>query len=148
MHREPPPPNRRPLAQGLGHPNDLPTRLPPQAVTSFAGVDYHLSLARLLQGERVVELGCGSGMDVLADATQVGPAGAVTACRHHNQSSSPKQSACAARAVQTNPAYRFASERAQLTSRKYAAHSVSLLVRKPASGSRPTNPTTTEEISK
>jgi hypothetical protein len=96
MYREPPPPNRRPLAQGLGHPNDLPTRLPPQAVNSFAGVDYHLSLARLLQGERVVELGCGSGMDVLADATQVGPAGAVTACRHHNQSSSPKQSACAA----------------------------------------------------
>jgi hypothetical protein len=52
------------------------------------------------------------------------------------------------RAVQTNPAYRFASERAQRTSRKYAAHSVSLLALKPASGSRPTNPTTTEEISK
>jgi SAM-dependent methyltransferase len=52
------------------------------------------------------------------------------------------------RALQTNPAYRFASERAQRTSRKYAAHSVSLVALRPASGSRPTNPTTTEEISK
>jgi len=71
-------PTERPLAQGLGYPNDLLTRLPAQAVNSFAGVGYHLGVARLLQGERVLDLGGDSGMDVFAAATQVGPAGAVT----------------------------------------------------------------------
>jgi arsenite methyltransferase len=239
-------PTERPLAQGLGYPKDLLTRLPAQAVNSFAGVGYHLGVARLLQGERVLDLGGDSGMDVFAAATQVGPAGAVTGVditleqlakaerlrrgQHArflrarieelpfddgsvdavipngvvNLSADKRRvfaeaarvlrpggrlaladivtereiatptarqaelwAACIAdasqidryleniwaaglqlRAVQTNPAYRFASERAQRTSRKYAAHSVSLLALKPASGSRPTNPTTTEEISK
>lgn len=71
-------PTERPLAQGLGYPNDLLTRLPGQAVNSFAGVGYHLGVARLLQGEPVLDLGSDSGMDVFAAATQVGPAGAVT----------------------------------------------------------------------
>ena len=71
-------PTGRPLAQALGYPADLLARLPAQAVNSFAGLGYHLGLARLLQGERVLDLGSGSGMDVFAAATQVGPAGAVT----------------------------------------------------------------------
>ena len=71
-------PTGRPLAEALGYPADLLTRLPAQAVNSFAGVGYHLGLARLLQGERVLDLGSGSGMDVFAAATQVGPAGSVT----------------------------------------------------------------------
>ena len=71
-------PTERPLAEGLGYPDDLLTRLPAQAVNSFAGVGYHLGVARLLQGERVLDLGGDSGMDVFAAATQVGPAGAVT----------------------------------------------------------------------
>jgi arsenite methyltransferase len=41
-------------------------------------VGYHLGLARLLPGERVLDLGSGSGMDVFAAAAQVGPAGSVT----------------------------------------------------------------------
>jgi SAM-dependent methyltransferase len=45
--------------------------------------------------------------------------------------------------VQHNPAYVFTSERAQRTSEKYGAHSVSLLALKPA-----TNTTTTLEVSK
>jgi arsenite methyltransferase len=35
------------------------------------------------------------------------------------------------RVLQNNPSYRFTSERAQKTSRKYGAHSVSLLAVKP-----------------
>ena len=68
----------RPLAEALGYPADLLDRLPAQAVDSFAGVGYHLELARVLPGERVLDLGSGSGIDAFAAATQVGPAGSVT----------------------------------------------------------------------
>jgi SAM-dependent methyltransferase len=68
----------RPVAEALGYPADLLDRLPAQAVNSFAGVGYHFNLARLLPGEHVLDLGSGSGMDVLAAAIQVGPGGAVT----------------------------------------------------------------------
>ena len=71
-------PTGRPLAEALGYPAEMLARLPAQAVNSFAGVGYHLGLARLLPGERVLDLGSGSGMDVFAAATQVGPAGSVT----------------------------------------------------------------------
>lgn len=71
-------PTGRPLAEALGYPAKLLDRLPAQAVNSFAGVGYHLGLARLLQGERVLDLGSGSGMDVFAAATQVTPGGSVT----------------------------------------------------------------------
>ena len=71
-------PTGRPLAETLGYPADLLGRLPAHAVNSFAGVGYHLGLARLLPGERVLDLGSGSGMDVFAAATQVGPGGSVT----------------------------------------------------------------------
>jgi len=66
------------LAEALGYPGDLLDRVPAQAVNSFAGVGYHLGLARLLPGERVLDLGSGSGMDVFAAAAQVGPRGSVT----------------------------------------------------------------------
>ena len=71
-------PTGRPLAEALGYPADLLDRLPAGAVSSFAGVGYHLGLARLLPGERVLDLGSGSGMDVFAAAAQVGPGGSVT----------------------------------------------------------------------
>jgi arsenite methyltransferase len=71
-------PTGRPLAETLGYPVDLLDRLPAQAVNSFAGVGYHLGLARLIRGERVLDLGSGSGMDVFAAAVQVGPEGSVT----------------------------------------------------------------------
>jgi arsenite methyltransferase len=71
-------PTGRPLAEALGYPDDLPGRVPPQAVSSLAGVGCHLGLACLLPGERVLDLGSGSGIDVFAAAVQVGPAGSVT----------------------------------------------------------------------
>ena len=57
---------------------DLLALLPAEAVNSFAGLGYHAGLARLLPGERVLDLGSGSGMDAFAAATQIGPAGSVT----------------------------------------------------------------------
>ncbi|MGZ6637854.1 MAG: methyltransferase domain-containing protein [Solirubrobacteraceae bacterium] len=71
-------PTGRPLAEELGYPAGLLDRLPAGAVSSFAGVGYHLDLAGLLAGERVLDLGSGSGMDVFAAALQVGPGGSVT----------------------------------------------------------------------
>ena len=51
--------------------------LPPRAVRSFAGVANPVELAPLQPGERVVDLGCGAGFDVLLAARAVGAAGAV-----------------------------------------------------------------------
>lgn len=71
-------PTGRPLAEALGYPAGLLDRLPAAAVSSFAGVGYHFNLARLVPGERVLDLGSGSGMDSFAAAVQVGPHGSVT----------------------------------------------------------------------
>jgi ubiquinone/menaquinone biosynthesis C-methylase UbiE len=214
-------------------------------VSSFAGVGYHLGLARLLPGDHVLDLGSGSGMDVFAAAAQVGPRGAVTGvditpeqlakserlrradnvnfrrarieelpfdngsfdavisngvinlsadkCRVFAEAArvlrpggrlvladivTERQvaartacqadlwAACIAGAsqvalylqdiaaadlelqlVQANPGYRFASERAQRTSAKYGAHSVSLLALKPSTSSHHPDPTKTQEVS-
>ena len=42
--------------------DELLDRLPARAVSSFAGVGYHLGLASLVAGERALDLGSGSGM--------------------------------------------------------------------------------------
>jgi arsenite methyltransferase len=223
----------RGLAEALGYPANLLDRLPAGAVSSFAGVGYHLGLANLAAGEGVLDLGSGSGMDVFAAAVAVGPQGSVTGVditpeqlvkaerlrrdehvtfRHARIEETPfdaasfdvvisngvvnlsadkpavfaeaarvlrpggrlaladivTRSAIAARTtgqpdlwaaciagagqrdrylqdiaaaglelrtVRTNPAYRFASERAQRTSDKYGAHTIELLAVKRIEGS-------------
>jgi arsenite methyltransferase len=67
----------RPLALRLGYPSDLLDAIPAEALASFAGVGYHLDLAALAPGDRVLDLGSGSGTDVFCAATQVGPSGRV-----------------------------------------------------------------------
>jgi arsenite methyltransferase len=67
----------RGLAEKLGYdPADL-ERVPPEAVASFAGVGYHFGLAGLQEGETVLDLGSGSGMDSFLAAFRVGPRGRV-----------------------------------------------------------------------
>ena len=68
----------RDLARRLGYPPGELDRLPPEAVESFAGVGYHLGLAAISPGERVLDLGGGSGTDLFLAARQAGPAGRVT----------------------------------------------------------------------
>ena len=67
----------RPVADAVGYPAALLDRLPAGSVASFAGVGYHLDLAELQSGERVLDLGSGSGMDAFAAAVLVGPDGTV-----------------------------------------------------------------------
>jgi SAM-dependent methyltransferase len=67
----------RALAERLGYESAALDRVPVEAIESFAGVGYHLGLARLAAGEQVVDLGSGSGMDAFLAAQQVGSNGEV-----------------------------------------------------------------------
>lgn len=67
----------RDLAERLGYPSEVLDQIPGKAVESFAGVGYYFDLAELRDGERVVDLGSGSGTDVFFAATRVGGAGEV-----------------------------------------------------------------------
>jgi len=67
----------RGLARRLGYPEDDLDQVPSEAIESFAGVGYHLGLAEIVAGERVVDLGSGSGMDAFIAALRAGSTGEV-----------------------------------------------------------------------
>jgi arsenite methyltransferase len=67
----------RRLAERLGYPSDVLDRIPDAASESFAGVGYFFDLAALKEGESVIDLGSGSGMDAFFSAEHVGPLGKV-----------------------------------------------------------------------
>jgi ubiquinone/menaquinone biosynthesis C-methylase UbiE len=67
----------RALAERLGYsPADLDL-VPAEAIESFAGVGYHFALAELRDGESVLDLGSGSGLDTFIAALKVGTSGRV-----------------------------------------------------------------------
>ncbi|HZJ04335.1 MAG TPA: methyltransferase domain-containing protein [Nocardioidaceae bacterium] len=68
----------RGLALRLGYDATQLASVPSQAVDSFAGVGHFFDLADLQPGERVVDLGSGSGMDAFYAAGLVGATGRVT----------------------------------------------------------------------
>jgi arsenite methyltransferase len=67
----------RALALRLGYPASLLACVPEAALASFAGVGYHLGLAALQPGERVLDLGSGSGTDAFCAAASLGGGGRV-----------------------------------------------------------------------
>jgi arsenite methyltransferase len=67
----------RGLAEHLGYPSAGLDAVPAPTVDSFAGVGYFLDLAALTPGERVLDLGSGSGMDSFLAANACGPIGSV-----------------------------------------------------------------------
>lgn len=67
----------RALAERLGYPPVQLDAIPGQAIDSFAGVGYYFDLAALQPGERVVDLGSGSGTDSFVAALEVGASGRV-----------------------------------------------------------------------
>lgn len=67
----------RPLAQLLGYREEWLLVLPEPAIASFAGTGNPFIAGQLMPGERVVDVGCGGGIDSLIAATMVGPEGRV-----------------------------------------------------------------------
>jgi len=65
------------LAERLGYPADLLDILPPAAVEAFAGVSNLAVSAELPADARVLDLGCGAGLDSLILAGRVGSTGRV-----------------------------------------------------------------------
>lgn len=67
----------RPLARMLGYQDDDLDQLPASVVESFAGTGNPFLFGELGEGEKVVDVGSGAGVDCLIAARQVGPAGHV-----------------------------------------------------------------------
>lgn len=67
----------RSLAERLGYDPRALDQVPSQAIESFAGVGHHFDLAALSPGQRVLDLGSGSGTDSFVAALAVGPSGRV-----------------------------------------------------------------------
>lgn len=67
----------RGLAEHLGYPSADLDEIPGPAIDSFAGVGYFLDLASIASGERILDLGSGSGMDSFLAANACGATGGV-----------------------------------------------------------------------
>jgi arsenite methyltransferase len=67
----------RPLARMLEYADEWLTGIPESSVASFAGTGNPFSLGELRPGERVVDVGCGAGIDSLIAAKKVAPEGRV-----------------------------------------------------------------------
>ena len=67
----------RPLARILGYDQALLTEIPETAIESFAGTGNPFSLGPIRPGERIVDVGSGTGTDSLIAAQMVAPGGRV-----------------------------------------------------------------------
>lgn len=67
----------RELAEKLGYEKEELDRIPSEAIDSFAGVGYYFDMWNLKEGDYVVDLGSGSGMDSFIAALKVGKTGKV-----------------------------------------------------------------------
>jgi arsenite methyltransferase len=67
----------RPLASMLGYHDDWLEDLPEDSIASFAGTGNPFRIGHLQPGERVVDIGCGAGIDSLIAARMVAPEGQV-----------------------------------------------------------------------
>lgn len=64
-------------ALALGYPRDVLDQLPASIVAVFAGPGAPVLSAEIQAGDRVLDLGCGAGMDAAIAAGLSGPAGTV-----------------------------------------------------------------------
>src|SRR3712207_1403243 len=63
----------RPLARMLEYQAEWLEGIPESSIESFAGTGNPFTLGELRLGERVVDVGCGAGIDSLIAAKKVGP---------------------------------------------------------------------------
>ncbi len=67
----------RPLTQILGYKEEWLEGIPESSIESFAGTGNPFSLGEIGPGERVIDIGCGAGIDSLIAAKKVGLDGKV-----------------------------------------------------------------------
>jgi SAM-dependent methyltransferase len=67
----------RPLARMVGYDDAWLTGIPEPTIASFAGTGNPFSLGRLRDGDRVVDVGCGAGIDSLIASRMIGADGRV-----------------------------------------------------------------------
>jgi arsenite methyltransferase len=67
----------RPLARMLEYADEWLEGIPESSIESFAGTGNPFGPGELRPGERVVDVGCGAGIDSLIAAKKVGPEGRV-----------------------------------------------------------------------
>lgn len=68
-------PTGRRACEYVGYPAEQLDRIVPAAIDSFAGVGYPFAADVLREGDTVLDVGSGSGTDLLLAATLVGPSG-------------------------------------------------------------------------
>lgn len=68
-------PTGRPATEYVGYPAGLLEQLPATAIESFAGVGYPFAAGVIVPGDTVVDIGSGSGTDLLLAALLTGPSG-------------------------------------------------------------------------
>jgi arsenite methyltransferase len=71
-------PTGRPACLSVGYLQAQLDAIPETAVESFAGVGYPFAVGAIQNGDHVLDIGSGSGTDVLIASTLVGPQGKVT----------------------------------------------------------------------
>ena len=68
----------RKMAERLGYSAEDLDKIPAESIDSFAGVGFHFGFADLKEGERVLDLGSGSGMDTFVASLKADEKGLVT----------------------------------------------------------------------
>lgn len=68
-------PTGRSACEHVGYPAAELDRIVPSALESFAGVGYPFAAAAVREGDTVLDIGCGSGTDLLLAALLTGPTG-------------------------------------------------------------------------
>lgn len=61
----------------LGYDKALTEKLPNEVASSYCGVGNPFALGKINQGEQVLDIGCGAGVDTILAALSVGPKGSV-----------------------------------------------------------------------
>ena len=70
-------PTGRAGLEALQYPSELIKALPEAAIDSYCGVGNPFALGPIDQGEAVLDIGCGSGVDAIFAAMMTGPSGKV-----------------------------------------------------------------------
>ena len=70
-------PTGRDGLKGLHYNDKLIANLPDAVADSFCGVGNPFSLGKISQGEQILDIGCGAGVDTILAALSVGPKGSV-----------------------------------------------------------------------